>query len=507
MITSNKYLFKAFTLVELIVVIVILSILATIAFMSFGSQSSSARDSTRLSDVAQLSKWLWVKSINSWTYPLPDSKVMISSWSTTLGYQGYAWDSVKRMLNANTDTFKDPLDKSDYTYVTNAVRNKHQLLAFLENKWSISFDFGVWVIWDWTEALTSYTSRYPYTKWDALWVILSTTWSTTSPTYIPLQDTSVTWSILDVTNTWNTVWLVAITSASSTDTAATSTWVTTTWLSGYSSVVSASTSSNTCNWPVPSGWKFWTWTIGMPTSQNQEWTYSPTPWNCTYTCIDWYTWNWCLSQIWSNSNNPWSSCLEIKNLTSTTTDWIYWINPIQTSTWTIQVYCDMNTDWWGWTLIFYWNNLSSAQDIRYTNLVSWNIIKTYTSDWVNRPVLTNWIIWNHSKILFKWWSSTWQSTMWTWVRFSSLVNIGWNVSATYTWVLSSNWKTSLYSHVVWWWATADWITWSFNLWDYWWISPICWGANNAKWFVCPMFVYSSYIYHFDISSHRELYIK
>ena len=46
----------AFTLVELIVVIVILAILATIAFLSFSNQSSSARDSTRLSDVANLSK-------------------------------------------------------------------------------------------------------------------------------------------------------------------------------------------------------------------------------------------------------------------------------------------------------------------------------------------------------------------------------------------------------------------------------------------------------------------
>lgn len=49
-----------FTLVELIVVIVILAILATIAFLSFWSQSSSARDSTRLSDLASISKWLTI---------------------------------------------------------------------------------------------------------------------------------------------------------------------------------------------------------------------------------------------------------------------------------------------------------------------------------------------------------------------------------------------------------------------------------------------------------------
>jgi prepilin-type N-terminal cleavage/methylation domain-containing protein len=47
---------KAFTLVELIVVIVILAILATIAFLSFSSQSVSARDSTRLSDITNITK-------------------------------------------------------------------------------------------------------------------------------------------------------------------------------------------------------------------------------------------------------------------------------------------------------------------------------------------------------------------------------------------------------------------------------------------------------------------
>ncbi|EKE29555.1 MAG: hypothetical protein ACD_2C00149G0001, partial [uncultured bacterium (gcode 4)] len=49
---------NAFTLVELIVVIVILAILATIAFLSFSDYSSSARDSARLSDTANIRKWI-----------------------------------------------------------------------------------------------------------------------------------------------------------------------------------------------------------------------------------------------------------------------------------------------------------------------------------------------------------------------------------------------------------------------------------------------------------------
>ncbi len=44
----------AFTLVELIVVITILAILGTIGFLSLQGYSSSARDSTRSSDLASI---------------------------------------------------------------------------------------------------------------------------------------------------------------------------------------------------------------------------------------------------------------------------------------------------------------------------------------------------------------------------------------------------------------------------------------------------------------------
>lgn len=47
---------NAFTLVELVVVITILAILGTIGFLSIGSYSTKARDSARISDLAQLSK-------------------------------------------------------------------------------------------------------------------------------------------------------------------------------------------------------------------------------------------------------------------------------------------------------------------------------------------------------------------------------------------------------------------------------------------------------------------
>lgn len=56
-VSSHKS-FPGFTLIELIVVITILAILGTIGFLSIQGYSKSARDGTRVSDLAQLSKGL-----------------------------------------------------------------------------------------------------------------------------------------------------------------------------------------------------------------------------------------------------------------------------------------------------------------------------------------------------------------------------------------------------------------------------------------------------------------
>jgi len=54
---GSKFSF-GFTLIELIVVISILAILGTIAFISFSGYSASARDSSRMSDIASIYKSL-----------------------------------------------------------------------------------------------------------------------------------------------------------------------------------------------------------------------------------------------------------------------------------------------------------------------------------------------------------------------------------------------------------------------------------------------------------------
>ncbi len=174
-----------FTLVELIVVIVILAILATIAFLSYQNQSSAARDSVRMSDISSIAKWLSVKSAISNTFPDPDRKVVFLSWSVEIWYEGDAWENVLRTIDSSASSFLDPLDKVRYTYSTNKAKTKYELMAFLENENSLSYDFFPFA----KVSATDYTNRYPFIKWDWMWIILYKSWST----YTPIQDAMSWW--------------------------------------------------------------------------------------------------------------------------------------------------------------------------------------------------------------------------------------------------------------------------------------------------------------------------
>jgi len=137
---------------------------------------------------------------------------------------------------------------------------------------------------------TTYTNRYPYTKWDSIWVILSSIWWTGSIVYIPLEDS---WTGIDVSSWAQVSWKVLINN--NTDS---STGVSVVNMSGY---VSSDNTTTT--------------------------TYS----------------------LWGGLSNPWLSCNDIKTQIPSSTDWTYRIKPDSNPS--FQVYCDMTMDWWGWTLI------------------------------------------------------------------------------------------------------------------------------------------------------------
>ncbi len=95
---GSKMLFlskiKGFTLVELIVVITILAILGTIGFISIQGYSSSARDSTRISNLTNLRKGLDIVHVTGMDYPIPENTVNILASGSIIGYQGFAKDGV-----------------------------------------------------------------------------------------------------------------------------------------------------------------------------------------------------------------------------------------------------------------------------------------------------------------------------------------------------------------------------------------------------------------------------
>lgn len=128
---------------ELIVVITILVILGTIAFMSFQGFSGSARDSSRVSDLTNLSKSLDIYNVRVGNYPTPDNAFSVTYSGGVLWKQGTVSESVMNALSAGGMKMSrkptDPLtpDK-EYTYSILAYGSAYQLKTDYEGD-SVSF--------------------------------------------------------------------------------------------------------------------------------------------------------------------------------------------------------------------------------------------------------------------------------------------------------------------------------------------------------------------------------
>lgn len=178
-----KQKIKAFTLVELIVVITILAILWTIAFISLQWYSINARDSVRISDLSNIEKSLEITFTKAWKVLIPEDKVDITASWTVLSYQWYAWKQTLQKLWI-VWKWKDPLDETYYTYLTNQNLTKYQLMWFLENWDEINMLLKTYA--------ATWKANYPYTKWAELWIILDPV------TKKPIQEF---WTEVDIVNT------------------------------------------------------------------------------------------------------------------------------------------------------------------------------------------------------------------------------------------------------------------------------------------------------------------
>ncbi|MDP2091015.1 MAG: FISUMP domain-containing protein [Candidatus Gracilibacteria bacterium] len=123
---------KGFTLVELIVVITILAILGTIAFISLQGYSTSARDSTRVSDLSSMKTSLELFQLDAGNYPKPTGLVSITYSGTTVWNQGTFGETVFANLGKLDKIPKDPLTDKEYTYSVLVNGNQYQLGGIVE---------------------------------------------------------------------------------------------------------------------------------------------------------------------------------------------------------------------------------------------------------------------------------------------------------------------------------------------------------------------------------------
>jgi len=175
-------------------------------------------------------------------------------------------------------------------------------------------------------------------------------------------------------------------------------------------VTTVTTPPNTCT-TIPTFTNLWTSTIWTPTSVWQVWTYSATPWNCTYTCSSWYTWNNCTTittitktmfatSTKYNWNLWWITWADTKCTTRATA---VWLNGTYKAMLPVAVAWDIAP---GLPIMRYiisttkyintlWSTIvNNGSDFTIANLLSpildeaWNVITWYT--WVWDPSIGHW---------------------------------------------------------------------------------------------------------------------
>ncbi|EKE29082.1 MAG: hypothetical protein ACD_2C00234G0009, partial [uncultured bacterium (gcode 4)] len=186
--------------------------------------------------------------------------------------------------------------------------------------------------------------------------------------------------------------------------------------------------------------------------------------------------NWGITTTdWTSNNSAWTSCNAIKTAYPSSADWDYWINPDWA--WAFQVYCDMNTDWGGWTLVMtnlnktFVNGIASVKpDIatewmhpQRSRLLAWNnqvrIMWGYSTTIVNfnttSAILNDRVIhWTASGADI--WTIAW--TPWTWNNCNPAWVTG-NINEFY-----DQWNYYLFKHtsgVMWAWYI--WVAWTYML--------------------------------------------
>ena len=443
---------KAFTLVELIVTITILAILWTIGFLSFQSYTVYSRDVVRLSHISNMKSVLEYNYTETWRYPKPDWENNITySWAIAW-IQWDFWKDTKRKTKRLDSIPLDPLTQNTYSYSVTKNQSEFELGSIFEwdevamvsphlaspkgrgiiwESYADNSDFKAYISWNYnwqilkvkswsidyilavpSIILSDYTDLRlediidnANSKFVLNWYnnIPSNYWMTNSGSWEldflkkenfvlfewDLDTLSESWSLqeelwtkLALAYSWTTIennsWIKEIVNAHSWNKLYLTQNIIKSTLIPKFEITAVSVTNWCASQPNYTNANFVSWTA---TSENQVWQNSDSNDACYYSCENSYTWSDC----WTAP--VYASCKDILDGWLSIWDWVYTIDPENNWVW-FDVYCDMTTDWGGWTNILwastqfsntsnFWNwTLNSNQNFT----IYWNIFNTNNSE-------------------------------------------------------------------------------------------------------------------------------
>ena len=434
---NKKY---AFTLVELIVVIVILAILATIAFLSFNSYNSSARDSVRISDLNQIYRWLVLYQTHAWKFPQPENSIKLFSWTTQIWYQWNVAQNTLKLVNLSSWWWIDPVNSNYYSYNVNLAQNKAQVVWFLENAQSLSYEYADGNFFPQTNAY--YKNDFTFTKWDPLCFILFQSWSNN---YTPAHDLYSAWTSF-YTNSWA--------------------------YSSWASCVLDNTSNHPKLADVILAWYTWTWgsyvngssvalsSLDAPiASATTNITFNSVTWN-------WNTSSWATRYEFSSDNSNWISLWNIltyneswlspsvnisRYVRACNIDWCSTLTALSSTTLLANVYVAKNWTWaalcgtlalpcntislwiskassWQTVFVFSWTYIENVNISNKTIKLYWENknstnIKIYAvlSDWADHKAI---VINNSPNTIIEWFSLDLTTFVWSGYQLHWIFGVG-----------------------------------------------------------------------------------
>ncbi len=389
MLLSNKYYqikYKksGFTLVELIVVITILAILWTIAFISFWNYTISARDSNRLTDIKNMGFSLGNYYNKVGSYPIPTNSTWITySWWVLFYYWSF-WNTVFTNLWELSKLPKDPMFNVEYNYGITSQKNAYQIGYILE--WN-ELTYSAFNQANATESFrevawkTNWTFNWLVVWWSTWWLVYVFAIPSLILSDVPSSD------IMGLTDKFVYNDEISIPSNYK------ETWIVKTWFLSFEPKLIYTWSSLPMNptqlKPLIDNLKNAFRNIDHPTSLfsninykelNEIDTDNPDE-------LSFFGNKYINNDLWWRFILKYAkNCKELVWTSDDKWDWNYTISPDSLKK--MNVYCDMTTDWGGWTRVRKWERglwYTDWSDINKTKLLYWidkiELMTQYTRHW------------------------------------------------------------------------------------------------------------------------------